>query len=450
MKRLATAALIWLGVGLGQVCLDDRVDAAEDARALILRFHADSTDPAYGSVDLRDLGADVIRQLWHADPSIAQWQKAFPVFVDDADRPGSDAFPPVLGRYELLPDAVRFTPRYPPTKGLKYRASADLSVLLGDLGHFAPSALIFSLPREPAVPSTVVESIFPSSDALPENLLRFYVHFSAPMQSGRMQDHVVLLGPDGQLVAAAFLGLMTELWDPAMRRLTVLLDPGRIKRGVGPTIELGAPLRQGNRYTLVIREGMSDAEGRPLLKGISKSFRVIAAIREPIDPGRWMVDLPASETRQALVLSFPAPLDHALLSRMIRVVDADQQAVVGRIEIDRQETRWAFTPSSAWLAGPYQLRLDASLEDLSGNTPRAPFDADAGSDIARGSANNPPALAFLLCPDKEPDAFCRHHAAWLAEDMTVYRGDNQDPAFIEKIRKLVSKCQDWPRHIGGR
>jgi phenolic acid decarboxylase len=37
--------------------------------------------------------------------------------------------------------------------------------------------------------------------------------------------------------------------------------------------------------------------------------------------------------------------------------------------------------------------------------------------------------------------------AWLAEDMTVYRGDNQDPAFIEKIRKLSSQRQDWPRHI---
>jgi hypothetical protein len=37
--------------------------------------------------------------------------------------------------------------------------------------------------------------------------------------------------------------------------------------------------------------------------------------------------------------------------------------------------------------------------------------------------------------------------AWLAKDMTVYRGDNQDPAFIEKIRKLISQQQDWPRHI---
>src|SRR3979490_1087869 len=37
--------------------------------------------------------------------------------------------------------------------------------------------------------------------------------------------------------------------------------------------------------------------------------------------------------------------------------------------------------------------------------------------------------------------------AWLAEDMSVYKGDNQDPAFIEKIKKLISQRQDYPRHI---
>jgi hypothetical protein len=37
--------------------------------------------------------------------------------------------------------------------------------------------------------------------------------------------------------------------------------------------------------------------------------------------------------------------------------------------------------------------------------------------------------------------------AWVAEDMTVYRGDNQDPAFVEKIRKFISQRQDWHRPI---
>jgi phenolic acid decarboxylase len=37
--------------------------------------------------------------------------------------------------------------------------------------------------------------------------------------------------------------------------------------------------------------------------------------------------------------------------------------------------------------------------------------------------------------------------AWLAEDMSIYKGDNQDPAFIEKIRKLSLQRPDWPRRI---
>jgi hypothetical protein len=283
-------------------------------------------------------------------------------------------------------------------QGVRYRASADLSALLGHLEPFTPLVLDFSLPREATVPSTVVEKVFPSSDTLPENLLRFYVHFSAPMQRGGARDHIVLVGPDGQHAAAAFLDLTTELWDPAMQRLTVLFDPGRIKRGVGPNVEQGAPLRQGYRYTLVIGRGMSDAVGRPLLQDFLKSFGVTAAVREPIDPGRWMVDLPASGTRQALVLRFPAPLDQALLARMIRVVDADQQPVAGRIELDRQETRWAFTPSSVWAAGAHELRVDAGLEDVSGNTPWAPFDVDARDDVAQESATTRLALPFVVLP----------------------------------------------------
>jgi hypothetical protein len=30
--------------------------------------------------------------------------------------------------------------------------------------------------------------------------------------------------------------------------------------------------------------------------------------------------------------------------------------------------------------------------------------------------------------------------------MTVYHGDSQDPAFIEKIRRLIAQRPDWPRH----
>ena len=52
-----------------------------------------------------------------------------------------------------------------------------------------------------------------------------------------------------------------------------------------------------------------------------------------------------------------------------------------------------------WAAGPYELRVDAGLEDVSGNTAWAPFDADARGDVARERAGNRLALPFVLGPD---------------------------------------------------
>jgi len=285
----------------------------------------------------------------------------FSVFV--ADSPGAL---PLLGSCRVEDGVLIFQPRFPLQPGLRYRAV------------LAPTSTTatFEVPRRNPSPSTVLEHIYPSTDRLPENQLKFYLHFSAPMSRGEAQRRVRLLDPTGRAISLPFLELDQELWDPDGRRLTILFDPGRIKRGLLPHEEAGVPIEEGKTYTLVVDREWLDEENRPLADGLSKTFRVGPADRQPPDPKAWRLTSPRAAGRDPLSLEFPEPLDRALLERLLEVVDARGRPVPGSIQVDREETRWLFTPREPWKAGEYKLLVERTLEDLAGNTIGRPFEVD--------------------------------------------------------------------------
>jgi hypothetical protein len=131
-------------------------------------------------------------------------------------------------------------------------------------------------------------------------------------------------------------------------------------------------IEEGKEYTLVVDRTWIDAGGSPLVQGFRKVFRVAPADRTPPDPKDWRVTAPARST-SALILDFPKPLDYALLLHLLDVVDNGGRPVAGSIAVEREETRWAFTPAGAWKPGDYQVRVDTSLEDLAATASR-PFD----------------------------------------------------------------------------
>ena len=263
---------------------------------------------------------------------------------DDQDLPN------VLGDHEILSDGVRFIPRYPFEPGVRFRAFLDLRVL-GRPGLAEVQTLEFSIPGEKGGVGAEVSEVFPSGDVLPENLLRLYVRFSRPMQRGKAEANIEVLGPDGRRAPDVLYRAPVELWDRSMTCLTILLDPGRLKRGVGPNRMLDPPLRPGEKYALAINQGMIDMDGCRLREGYRKSFRVSEAVREPIAFERWKVRVPAHGTREPLELNFPSPLDWAQLWRGIAIASGSGLPIGGRIDIDRSETRWRFAPDVPWRAG---------------------------------------------------------------------------------------------------
>jgi hypothetical protein len=236
-------------------------------------------------------------------------------------------------------------------------------------------------PHAKETAATVVQAVHPATREVPANLLRLYVVFSASMSIGEAADRVRLVEADGRRVEGAFLELQEELWDPTRRRLTLILDPGRIKRGLRGHQELGAPLQAGHRYRLEIDAGWRDGRGRPL--GASFSHELVAGPddREAPAPSTWRLDPPGGAAAP-LVVRLPEPLDRALLASRMAVEDPAGRPVAGTIDVDEGDRRWRFTPREAWRPGAYRLRVAPDLEDVAGNSLRRLFDADLTRDRA--------------------------------------------------------------------
>jgi hypothetical protein len=274
----------------------------------------------------------------------------------------------MLGTYLVQGGKLVFQPRFPLAAGVRYRA-----VFRTPGG--SPVEASFDGPKKDLAPSARVERIYPSTDVFPMNVLKFYVLFSEPMSRGEAWKRIHLLDENGKAIESVFVEIEQELWDPAYRRLTVLFDPGRIKRGLVPNQQMGTPIVEGKKYTLVIDREFHDARGAPLLEGFRKSFRGGPADRTPPDPKQWRLTEPKAGTRDALVVNFPDPMDSALLQRLLEVSGASG-AIRGTVTLDRQETQWLFTPADPWKAGDYKLVADTGLEDLAGNRIGREFDVD--------------------------------------------------------------------------
>lgn len=278
---------------------------------------------------------------------------------------------PLLGEYEAGQDYVEFRPRYPFQAGVTYRAVFDQP------GRGEPKLEAdYTPPRKMRTAPTKLVAIFPSTDVVPENLLKFYLHFSGPMSRGEAYQRIRLFKEDGEQIEVPFLELAEELWSPDGRRFTLYFDPGRIKRGLKPREEIGPALAEGGKYTLVIDANWPDADGEPLAEKVTKSLRVVEPDDVQPDPTKWKLRAPQAESFGELVIDFEEPLDSALLERVLVVRAPNGDEVMGDVQISQNERRWRFKPLNPWQPGTYELVVATTLEDLAGNSIGRPFEVD--------------------------------------------------------------------------
>ncbi len=318
---------------------------------------------------------------WTADElrectGLAQFVPRLVVLPSELTKVGLDlrALQPVAGRFALDGDALCFIPRFPFLDGTSY--SLLLFPAPGD-GRGDPETWTIQRPARTGSPEASVVAIYPTADELPINQLKLYVHFSRPMSEGWAARAVHVFRADThEPLGDVFLRMEPELWDADRKRLTLLLDPGRIKRGLVPHQEAGYPLTEGVPVVVTIDASFRDAAGRPLRTGAARRYQVGPALRARIDPARWRLHEPAIGSIDPLTVEFDRTLDHALLQHALWVNDEAGAPLAGHGAAGPGERSWRFQPQSPWKQGRHAVLIDPRLEDLAGNSLMRVFDRD--------------------------------------------------------------------------
>lgn len=346
------------------------VAACGRAAAPITVSLVDSPDPrfqfvrveGFSSAELRSLGTNTTAEAWHPLVSVTV---------------GSGESIPVVGSYRIADGAVHFTPQFGFDPGREYIVRVDPSRLPTP----REESLVVTSVRTPArpmagLPLTSVAGISPGSGVWPENLLRFYIHFSAPMSRAPALDYVRLVDAEGRDVREAFLPLEVDLWNVERTRYTMFFDPGRVKRGIRPNVELGRAMYEGRRYAIVIADTWPDAQGRKLSAPFRYEFVAGPGQEQALDPQAWTLTPPAAGSRDPLIVSFPWPLDRGLLQRAIGVARPGGESIAGEMTVAESDREWRFVPAEPWRTGSYALVVLTILEDPAGNRVGRPFEIE--------------------------------------------------------------------------
>jgi len=225
----------------------------------------------------------------------------------------------------------------------------------------------------PPISASQIE-IYPSAKSVPANLLRFYLYFPRPMGRQTLDSDIRLVSPDGREVSQAFLPMRYDLWSSDRRRVTLILDPGRVKTGLASHNTHGRALIVGEDFELQVSQTLRDSNGCDLGADMFFSYSVRAAELTPILPQSWSIKIPDSGTKTPLKLDLGHPHDHLSMAYRIRVHAENGEPIGGQIKLFENERIWTFVPRENWSASPYKIVIDDRLEDLAGNRPGVAFD----------------------------------------------------------------------------
>ncbi|MDA7921651.1 hypothetical protein N9Z18_00010 [Verrucomicrobiales bacterium] len=248
--------------------------------------------------------------------------------------------------------------------------------------------------------------IEPLAETLPANFLKFYLHFSEPMERGDVFRYLrlVKVKADGSEEEVVEPFREVELWGADFKTLTLWLHPGRQKPGVNLNVDLGPVLEEGESYRLIVSAEWKTELGWPVTGSRSKKFSVGPVDTQQPNPGKWGIErLSAVE----LVLMTGDFLDPASVRKRIEVrreLREDPLPTVVTVSEDRVFLKFmTMVPSGTvlerWYPGAYRISIYPELEDLAGNSLSRPFNLNLEENPNFVEKTDPVVVSFTINED---------------------------------------------------
>ena len=215
--------------------------------------------------------------------------------------------------------------------------------------------------------------IYPTTDSIPVNILRFYVQFSAPMQEMDILNHIQLRNEEGKNLTGVFFENQYELWNQNRTEVTLIVDPGRVKLGLLANNKMGRAFDEGKKYTLTIDSSLLDFNNQTLSSSFTKTFIAVKEDVHPPDTKNWTISLPKANSSEAVSIDFKDKIDHISAHTLIKVFK-DGREINGKISLIEEEEKWVFKPNKYWKKGNYSIIVNPQLEDIAANSVNQVFD----------------------------------------------------------------------------
>lgn len=218
-----------------------------------------------------------------------------------------------------------------------------------------------------------VLAIYPATDSIPVNILRFYIEFSKPMQEMDILKHIKLTNEEGKNITGVFFENQYELWNENRTEVTLIVDPGRVKLGLFANNTMGRAFDVGKKYTLTVDKDLMDFDDQKLEQNFTKTFVAIGEDMLPPKTEQWKLSLPKAETDNILSINFNDKIDHISAQTLIKFFFNNTE-IKGKIELENQEQKLIFKPTKKWKKGNYQIIVNHRLEDIAANSLNQIFD----------------------------------------------------------------------------